>query len=341
MSFTMRILVVKLSSLGDLFHALPAVHNLKVGLQAEVDWVTQPEYTDLVRCFEDVADVIPFPRRHWIRGFPDFARRLRLREYDLAVDLQGLLKSALVCRLARARHRLGPSFRREGSGLLYNAVAGPPDKERHAVEENLDAVKFLGLAQLPPVFPVSFPLVKDVTAARPRVALLPVSRRANKNWPEERFITVARGLRRDFGAQIYCFGGRDDVAVCAEIENSVNSDAMGPRAVSLAGRTRLVDMGSWLSAMDLVIGNDSGPIHMAAAVGVPVVAVFGPTDPLRTGPYGSGHRSIVADTHCRPCHRRACQYAATECLEQVSAEQVLRAAGESLRARGAAGGGGA
>jgi heptosyltransferase-1 len=333
----MRILVVKLSSLGDLFHALPAVHNLKVGLRADVDWVTQPEYVDLVRCFEDAADVIPFPRRRWIRDFPDFARRLRLREYDLAVDLQGLMKSALVCRLARARRILGPSFRREGAGLLYNAVAGACDKDRHAVEEALDAVRFLGLKPLPPVFPVRFPPM-TVSAPHPRVALLPVSRRANKNWPEERFISVARGLRREFGAQIYCFGGPDDVPVCAEIERSVNTDGTGPRMMTLAGRTGLVEMGSWLSAMDLVIGNDSGPIHMAAAVGVPVVAVFGPTDPRRTGPYGDMHRAIVADASCRPCHRRSCRYAATECLEGVTADQVLAAAREVLRAGGAAGG---
>lgn len=333
----MRILVVKLSSLGDVFHALPAVHNLKVGLRAEVDWVTQPEYVDLVRCFEDVADVIPFPRHDWVRGFPDFARRLRLREYDLAVDLQGLLKSALVCRLARARRILGPSFRREGAGLLYNAVAGPRNKDRHAVEENLDAVRFLDLKQLPPVFPVRFPPLA-VTGARPRVALLPVSRRVNKNWGEERFIAVARGLRHEFGAQVYCFGGPADVAVCAEIEASVNTDGTGPRAISMAGRTRLVEMGSWLASMDLVIGNDSGPIHMAVAVGVPVVAVFGPTDPRRTGPYGSAHRTLVADTTCRPCYRRTCQYAAAQCLEAVTAEQVLTAAGEMLAANGTTGG---
>jgi lipopolysaccharide heptosyltransferase I len=333
----MRILVVKLSSLGDLFHALPAVHNLKVGLKADVDWVTQSEYADLVRCFEDVSDVIPFPRRRWARGFPEFARRLRLREYDLVVDLQGLMKSALVCRLARARHVLGPSFRREGAGLLYSAVAGAPDKDRHAVEENLDAVRFLGLERLPPAFPVRFPPA-GVEGARPRVALLPVSRRANKNWPEEGFIAVGRGLRRDFGAQVYCLGGAADVPICAEIEQSVNAEPAGPRALNLAGRTGLVEMGSWLADMDLVIGNDSGPIHMAAAVGVPVVGVFGPTDPGRTGPYGAGHRAIVAESKCRPCHRRTCRFVATECLEQVTAEQVLAAAGEVLRARGAGGG---
>lgn len=321
----MRILVVKLSSLGDLMHALPAVHNLKVGLSADVDWVTQAEYVELIRCCEDVADVIPFPRRHPIRNGIGFLRRLRLRRYDLVVDLQGLMKSALVCRLARAHRILGPSFRREGAGLFYHAVAGPRNKARHAVDENLDVVRLLGLD----VLPVAFPLRVAPPAglpAHPRVALLPVSRRANKNWPEERFIEVARRLRRERGASIFCLGGNVDRLVCAEIARVVTADNDGPPVTDLAGRTSLVEMAGVLAGMDLVIGNDSGPIHVAAALGVPVLAVFGPTDPGRTGPYGNHHRVVGAGVDCRPCHRRECALATTHCLERVSASQVLEVA---------------
>jgi len=321
----MRILVVKLSSLGDLIHALPAVHNLKVGLAADVDWVTQPEYVELVRCFEDVSDVIPFPRHETVLKGGEFLRRLRLRRYDLAVDFQGLLKSAVVCRLARARHVLGPSFRREGAGLLYHAVAGARNKERHAVEENLDVVRHLGLEVLPAAFPIRVTPPAGLPA-HPRVAVLPVSRRANKNWPEERYIEVVRRLRRERGAHVFCLGGNADRPVCAEIVRVVNAEDSGPPVLDLTGQTSLVEMAGLLGGMDLAIGNDSGPIHVAAALGVPVLAIFGPTDPGRTGPYGSLHRVMVASVGCRPCHRRDCAKVMALCLEEVTAAKVLETA---------------
>ena len=139
-----RVLVVKLSALGDLFHSLPAVHNLKVGLGAEIDWVTQKEYVDLVRCFTDVDRVIPFYRKAFFTNLKLFLEELRTRDYDYVIDLQGLLKSAIVARLARGKERIGPSFHREGSHLFYSAVAGEPARNRHAVEENLDIVRHLG-----------------------------------------------------------------------------------------------------------------------------------------------------------------------------------------------------
>ncbi len=328
----MRILIVKLSSMGDIIHALPAVHDLKLGLKAEVDWVTQPEFAELVRCFEDVADVIPFPRRTIVRGFPEFIRRLRMREYDLAVDLQGLMKSAVTCRLARARRILGPSFRREGAGMLYHAVAGRRNKDRHAVEENLDAVRFLGFDVHAPVFPIRVPPL-SIPAGRPRVALFPVSRRANKNWPEERFIEVARELRRGDGAHVFCMGGKSDHSVCAEIARILNVHDDAPAVTNLAGRTSMVEMAGWLAGMDLVIANDSGPVHLAAALSVPVLAIFGPTDPRRTGPYGAGHRTLVSTIPCRPCFRRDCRYETARCLEKVTAAEVLTAAREMLHLR--------
>lgn len=332
----MRILIVKLSSLGDLCHALPAVHGLKAGLKADVDWVTQSEYVELVRCFEDVADVIPFDRRGFPRGAWAFLRRLRLRSYDLVVDLQGLMKSAIVARLARGRRILGPSFHREGSGILYHAVAGLRNRERHAVEENLDAVRFLGLPVPPARFPLRVPSVAR-PEGQPRVALFPFSRRAIKNWPEERYIHLGRRLRDERGAHLFLMGGQDDYPACAEVEKALNADGRQPAVANLAGRTRLVETAGWLSAMDLVIGNDSGPIHLAAAQGVPVLALFGPTDPRRTGPYGDRHRVLVSGVPCRPCHERTCRYGSTACMDSIGVDEVFHAAAAMLDAGAARG----
>ena len=131
----MRILVIKLSSLGDVAHALPAVRALKERTGADIDWVVQPEYAPLLACCPDVARTIAFPRRNVARGFFPFLRELRREKYDVVVDLQGLLKSAVAARLARGRRRVGPAWAREGAHHFYDAqparAAGP---RRHAVE---------------------------------------------------------------------------------------------------------------------------------------------------------------------------------------------------------------
>ena len=327
-----RILIVKLSSLGDVFHALPAVHCLKVGLGVEVDWVIQSEYTELVRCFPDVAGVIAFPRHRYLRQGLPFIRALRSHEYDLVIDLQGLLKSAITARMARRTRVIGPSFCREGASLFYDAVAGRLDKNRHAVEENLDIVRYLGIGMLPVQFPVRFP-AREVAGEGPRVAVVPVSRGAAKNWPVERFSEMAKRLRREAGAAIYLFGSKEDEPACEVIRSAAAVGAADPRVVNLAGRTTLVDMGGWFANMQLVIANDSGPIHMAAAIGTPVLAVFGPTDPKRTGPYGAQHRVITTDDACRPCFRRTCSQDVPRCLSGVSADLVVGAAKAMLDAR--------
>lgn len=140
-----RILVVKLSSLGDLFHALPAVEQIHREFDVRVDWVVQPEYANLVRCFRCVDRVIAFPRRGLLRGHGAFRRELRRDAYDAVIDLQGLFKSAWVTRMAWTKRRIGPSYNREGARFLYNECATGPGLDRHAVERAMDTVRWLGL----------------------------------------------------------------------------------------------------------------------------------------------------------------------------------------------------
>jgi lipopolysaccharide heptosyltransferase I len=322
----MKVLIVKLSSLGDLFHALPAVHNIKVGLKADIHWVVQEEYAELARCFTDVERVIPVSRRRWFREGRVFLRRLRLYDYDYVIDLQGLLKSAIVTSMARTRRRIGPSFCREGSELFYSAVAGHADRTRHAVDQCMDTVRYLGLSCLNQEFPVVFPPAAR-TEPRPRVGILPVSRWKTKNWPADRFAAVARRLQAERDATIFLLGGAGDAAVCSEMEKSI-----GGRTVNLCGRLSLPGSGSLIRELDLLIANDSGPIHMAAAVGTPVLAVFGPTDPRRTGPYGSIHRVVRGIRPCQPCYDRECRFGDVPCMSDVTPERVGEEALELLEA---------
>lgn len=313
-----RVLAIKLSSLGDLFHALPAVHRLKAGLGVRVDWVTQREYVSLVQCFTDVDRVIAFPRRGTIRQFPAFLRELRRDSYDYAIDFQGLLKSAVIGRLARARERIGPSFHREGAAFFYTRVAGVRNKNRHAVEENLEIADSLGAPAGPIEFPLRFPEFKPTEAA-PLVAVAPLSRWPSKNWPASRFVEVLKRLQAERGAAVYFLGGPLDRYLC----DGMAAQLTGP-VFNLAGRLSLPEMGGVMKAMNLLLANDTGPIHMAAALGTPVVAVFGPTDETRTGPYGTGHQVVTAPgCECRPCLSRRCARAdASLCLESVTVDAV-------------------
>ncbi len=320
----MRILIIKLSSLGDLFHALPAVHNLKQGLSTTVDWVTNTTHVDLVRCFDDVDNVIGFPRKQFFENFDTFKKALRTEQYDIIIDLQGLLKSAVVNRLARGRRRIGPSFHREGSRLFYSSVAGKRDRTRHAVIENLDIVSHLGLEALPPTFPVTFPAYAE-SASHPRVAISPVSRWQSKNWPLGRFIEVAKELQNTAQASIFLLGAPGDADACRQIETALDRPCQ-----NLAGKTSLPEMGGILESMDLLIANDSGPVHMAAAVETPTLVIFGPTDPKRCGPFGDGHRVMKTPYPCRPCHRRICDQPDIPCITGVKVYQVLETAHEML-----------
>jgi lipopolysaccharide heptosyltransferase I len=316
-----RILIVKTSSLGDLFHALPAVHLLKTGLNAEIDWVVNSGYVSLVKCFADVDRVVPFPRSNVLPCLKGFLSDLRKNKYDLVVDMQGLLKSALIARAGRSHRRIGPSFHREFACLFYDHVAAERNKNRHAVDENLDILRFLKLSTEPIVFPVSFPPFAGFCPSSDRILLSPCSRHAAKNWPIERFAAVGKALHEKTGATLYISGVPDDTFDCKKLEEILPPGS----AHNLCGKTSLVELGGLLQAMNLVITVDSGPMHMAAATGTPTLAIFGPTDPLRVGPFGSQHR-VLRNTSVTVYSKDD-----LESILGVSVEMAVNAAEEMLR----------
>jgi len=322
-----KVLVVRLSALGDVVQTLPAVERLAAA-GATVDWLTQPAYAALARCCPLVRRVLEFPRRHFFRRAAACARALRQEHYDLALDLQGLLKSALGARAARADRVLGPSYEREGARRLYDAVLGRRDKNRHAVDEMREVVFALGVPPGPARFPLELPVFTADTP-RPRIALAPCSRWATKDWPVGYFACVGRALTDLTPGHIHLIGGPEDRAALSALEADIGRPG---RVANHAGETTLPQLGGQLRAMDLLITVDSGPMHLAAALGVPTIALFGPTDPRRTGPYGPRAQALqAAETlDCRPCFARACRRRDHACLRGLRPDVVLRAAMERL-----------
>jgi lipopolysaccharide heptosyltransferase I len=322
-----RILAIKLSSLGDIFHVLPALRCLKTGLDSEIDFVTQTEYSALAGCFKDVSRVIGFPRRRFVSAAGRFAAELRREKYDLVVDFQGLLKSAFVARMARGSRRIGPSFCREFAGVFYDEVAGKRDKNRHAVDENLDVVRHLGLACGPAEFPLHVPPLR-MSEPHPRVVMIVSSRWPTKNWPLPDFARVAHMLVSRKGASVFVAGGPDDVEMAEEVRRLA-----GSKVINLAGRLSLVDLAGLLAETDLLVSNDTGPAHIAAALGTPVLALFGPTDHVRTGPYGAQNRVLTSNVRCRPCFSRRCRTGDVACMAGIGVDDVLAEAASMLDVR--------
>ena len=326
----MRILIVKLSSLGDILHALPTVHELRVQLDAEVDWVVHPEFASLVRCFADVDKVLTFPRHHVLRDLRTSLRELRAREYDLVVDLHGLFKSGVVARLARGRRKIAPSYAREGSSIFFRERAGRFNRTRHAVEQAFDTLDYLGLkrptgqfrAALRPLEGPPNPAVPDFPAGSRTIAFAPVSRWPSKDWPAERYGELAALLlRREPSLRIVIVGGKSDIAVGETIASAVPAAAAG-RLLNLCGKTSIAESLALLEKCDLLVANDTGPVHMAAAVGTRCFVIFGSTRPDWTGPYGEGHRIIMRDLPCQPCLKHRCPRGDHACMESITAAEV-------------------
>lgn len=318
-----RVLIVKLSSLGDLVHALPTIRCLKVGLPATITWVVNAVYAPLLQYAADVDEVVPFDRRRPLRGLWKVIRQLRRREFDLVIDLTGLFKSALISRLARGRLCLGPSYARELSWLFYHRQVGSGDLNRHAVDRYLDVARALQVQDGDRVFPLAFPSwAPPEDGTKPVVVLIPSARWPSKLWPAASFADVADRLRRD-GVQVLVVGG--------ELPTGADPLANVEGLMDLRGRTSLSELGGILQRADLIIANDTGPMHLAAALGRRVIALMGPTDPSRTGPYGTGHRVLSTRPPCSPCFSKVCRNPAGQiCLQDLRPAEVYAAAVEML-----------
>ena len=284
-----RILIIKLSSLGDVIHAIPTVNALSRELKPScIHWVAQPEYHELISCCPNIQRTIPFYRRSFFLDLNPWLNALRSEAYDLVIDLQGIFKSSLNALVSRSTRRIGPARSREGARLLYHDTVEAGDIQRHAVDLNLDVLDHLGLERGVARFEMELPAA-ELDAAAPRVGIAPFSRHAYKNWPQDDFIRVASRIQDLYNSTIIFVGSRDDAPACEAMR-----EALGPSTINTAGRTSLVELASLLGDLDVLISNDSGPMHIASAVGTPVVGLFTGTDPRCYGPYGDRHQVLSA-----------------------------------------------
>ena len=332
-----RILLIKPSSLGDIVHALPTLHALRTAFpQAHIGWLVKRQWAGLLERCEGVDRIWPVGPglSGWLSAVPS----LRAARYDLAVDLQGLFRSAVMARLAGCPARIGFADGREGSPLFYTERVTVPTSDMHAVDRYLLIADALGAKRDAPSFrfrdleedraAVGQLLVRHgIPSGAAWIAVNPSARWPTKRWAPERFAAAADELQRSGAGRIVLIGGPD-----ARPEARAVASRMRTPSVDLTGETDVVLMPALLKSAAALLTNDSGPMHVAVAVGTPVVAVFGPTSPVRTGPYGRGHRILTAGISCSPCFSRTCRNPIElECLTSVAPETAGAAVRELLK----------
>jgi heptosyltransferase-1 len=336
----MRILIVKLSAIGDVVQALPALEAIKRTFpDSEIDWAVEEAAADILEGHPQIQCLLVSRRKEWMRllrrpttflhglnGIIRFIGELRSRRYDIAIDLQGLLKSGVIIGLAHAKRKIGFAGTRELSHFFLNERLPAYDIEKHALERYLDVARYLGAVDPPPV--CTLPIGRELTIMRERlqdltpkgrkiVVLNPMARWKTKLWQEEKFAQLADRLVLERNAVVVLTGSSGDRAVTGRIRSMMKQQAM-----DWAGETTLRELAALSALADLFITTDTGPMHLAAAAGGKVVALFGPTAPWRTGPYGPAHVVVRAGISCSPCFRRDCKDG-VRCMGAISVEDVM------------------
>lgn len=283
-----KLLVVRLSALGDVIHTIPAVVSLK--REHEVTWVVEAPYRELVELVAGVS-TIPVRMKKWMRERRAAREALRaMRGFDVSIDFQGLIKSAALPWVARAKTRIGfaGDAIREKPALLFTNRKVRVDTAKHVIEQNLE------LANVPwgdgdwDRYPL------EVAGFGGDVVLLPGAGKPNKIWPVERFRELAKLI------------GPKALSVWGPGEREM-AEAIGAR---VAPATNLRELAWLLRSAEAVIGADTGPLHLAAALRTKVVGLFGPTDPRRNGPYGQLE-------HCID------RFRTTKSMESISVSEVM------------------
>lgn len=364
-----RILLIKPSAVGDVIHTLPVLGKLRARYPAaRIDWLLAPHIAELVRHHPAVSNIVLFPRhelarfgRNWsaTASLLSLLRSIWTTRYDLVIDLHGQLRTALFTLASHASVRIGfdrprKAVRkhnprgltpkaylhgwtgtREGAWLTYTHRIPIPTLEIHAVDRYLGLGPLLGLDPGPPRFHLPIPAlahqrVRDALHAagilgRPYAVLVPGTQWETKHWPAESFAEIGRYWSRRHGAVVLA-GSEKESRRCERVAQDC------PGAVTLCGRTTLSELAALLQGATLSITNDSGAMHLAAALGRRVVSIFGPTDEVWIGPYGQPEHVARAHLPCTPCYLRKLRFCPHDhlCMKSVTPAMVIRKMEQAL-----------
>ena len=334
-----RLLIIKTSSIGDVIHALPIVQALKVAYpKMTLGWVVRRRCADVLRGNPAIDQLYVMPDKPTLGELAALRTELTAGRYQMALDMQGLLLSGLVTRLSGAPVRVGWNRNREANALfLTHPIVPGKVQGRHEVDLLYGFAEVLGV-QTPHAEFTPQPYLASEGAARaqewlselptPKIALNVGASRAYKRWETANWARVAQGLEAQ-GNGIVFVGDKKDAESVAQITPTLT------QYVNVAGKTTLRELASVLAACDLLVTADTGPMHIAVAVGTPVIALFGATDPARHGPYGAKNTVLH---HPVPggivSGKRPTDAEGAACMARITPDEVLAAVAAKLAAQG-------
>jgi lipopolysaccharide heptosyltransferase I len=346
-----RILVVKLSAIGDIIHTLPAVAALRRAYpEAWLAWLVERAGANLLRGNPDLDELITVDLRGWranwcagLRHMWYVIRHLRRASFDVCIDFQGLFKSALFTYGSGAPRRLGfpRQMCREPLSAVFTNVHGPlVDPREHIVDQSVELLKALDVTTTERRFTIPFSEADEHFAERvwrelglrsdvPVVILCPGAAWETKQWGELNFARLNDALIRRFQVRTLLTWGPGEEPL---VQRVVRATAYTP---AIAPATTLLQLAALIARSRIFVGGDTGPLHLAAAVGIPTVALFGPSSPRRNGPYGPGHVVLHRELPCSHCYQRTCNH--WECLPGIEVEMVVNAVGSLLEKDGSDG----
>ncbi len=348
MPTSMKVLIVRLGALGDIVHAIPVAVALRRAYpDAQIDWVVSAKHREILELVPVLNQrIIVNDRGRSSGGVSMMAaiRELRRQRYDIAIDLQGLIKSAVIARLSGARRVLGfnAKYARESfASALYTEQHDPggegmyaASETRHVVDINLGMLALLGVKSGPPEFGLqvhqSAAVTKVIEQAGGHFVLLNTGAAwPNKRWPAARLGELAKRLQDSRGLRSIVLWGPGEQPLADEVVTTARGAAI------LAPQTTIADIAALAAAASVMVSGDTGPTHIGSAVGTPLVGIYGPTRPERNGPLGADDASVSRATVCVCHHLRECRRERM-CLLDIDVQEVFDAVDRRLTAAGRA-----
>ena len=323
------ILIILMGSLGDVARGLGLISHIKAQRpQSRITWLVEPNCADLVGLHPQIDNIIIFKRAWSAIAVWDLVQQLRKEHFDITLDLQRHLKSGFFSLLSNGTRRIG--FHRknakEFNWIFNNEHIGYFSEKLPKLQHYFKFLGHLGFREPANVdfglsqFQDRQHLPNGLSESRhPLVAVLLGSRWESKNWLVDGYLQLLQRIMATTDLRVALIGDRSQAASAQKISENVKTREI----INLVGKTSLVELTAVLKFAAAAIGPDSGPGHLAAAVGTPYVALFGPTSPERTAPYGSEHLVVQANLNCIPCYKRQCPEQTKQCMHSISADEIM------------------
>lgn len=364
-----KILIIRLSAIGDVVNVLPALKALRLQYpDAHISWLVEDRANDILIDNPDLDEIIPFPRRKWIAGIKNpltilptisealvFFKDLRDKRFDLVIDFQGNLKSGLMTMFTGRCVKIGfdKTACKEWNHLFTNRHVQLGEKRMHRIDKNLSLLKAIDIdaEYIRPQIPISCEdkryisdfLKRNIRPEKPLIVIHPGTSKFGryKQWPGLNYSRLADMLIERLGVSVIFTWGPSELGMVKEI-----SSAMRHQTIISCRTTSLKELAEIIRNASLFISGDTGPMHIASVIGKPIIAIFGPKDPVIYGPYtpsGKGQSSrssyganyfngsmriVRKDLPCSPCTKRRCKD--NICINSISPEEVFQAARELL-----------